>query len=650
MTDLKWRFPHSGHGKQSGLSSGDAETFKKAPYTSFAREILQNSIDARVSDEMPVKVELNEFDVDRSDIPGIDELVAQVERCQKFWAHKDDYKKRYDEILKCLRGTRIHCLRVSDYNTTGLIGVDSAAQEGNKFLALAKGSGVSEKSGNNAGGSKGIGKNAAFLMSKANTVFYSTYANEDINENPGPFYGYMGVAELVSGYVDDEHTGPDDDYTQGGGYFCSDDKNNPIASILDLDSVGQIRQKNSGTDIFIIGFANESGWEKEVINSLLDSFMVSIYRNHLEISINGKQIDSNTLEALVYDNNLIYKSMRSGIVSQYMILSDKEGRVKTFDIETDYGHCDLYVLGMTKEEEGLATHKCAMIRHPLMKIRDQDIGKTFRASAMCIIPEGTLGEALRNIENPQHNNWQLDRIPDLSVRKEFRNILGSIYDQINECVAKALGSDTDTPIDPTGAGEYLPESNEGEYKTNGGDDVKPSEVVNVTPPKSNVVPERNANTPDETGNGLEPVIGSQAGDGDDLVYPSGHNGGDGGEVRPGSETSGKGPGDDVVLQKKKLSGVHYKFMVADKENGKVRIAFVAPSDQEKCYLAISMLDDVNNRTPVEISALRANGNEISCDDKIEYGPFEIKRGQKMILDAEIGVKGYFGSEVKVICK
>ena len=70
----KWRFPASNHGERKGISSGDAETFKKAPYEAFAREILQNSIDARKSDEEPTRVEFSVFEIKTKDIPGFKEL------------------------------------------------------------------------------------------------------------------------------------------------------------------------------------------------------------------------------------------------------------------------------------------------------------------------------------------------------------------------------------------------------------------------------------------------------------------------------------------------------------------------------------------------------------------------------------------------
>ena len=48
--------------------------------------------------------------------------------------------------------------------------------------------------------------------------------------------------------------------------------------------------------------------------------------------------------------------------------------------------------------------------------------------------------------------------------------------------------------------------------------------------------------------------------------------------------------------------------------------------------------------------MKCNGINIKCSDASEYGPFSIKTNQKITLDVETDSNGYFGSEVKVICK
>ncbi len=651
MDELKWRFPAAIHGTQKGISSGDAEAFRKSPYQAFAREILQNSIDARASDEAPTIVEFSSFEVDKDAIPGFNELKAQVRRCKEYYESKDEYVKEYDKVLAAFEKKAIKCLRVSDYNTSGLIGVDSIKMTGNKFIALAKGTGLSEKSGALSGGSKGVGKNAAFLMSKLKTIFYSTNANQDIDGNESPHLGYIGVADLISGWIDDEHKNDGDDYTQGIGYYSPSDLNVAANDLLDLDPSCHRRRNESGTDIYILGFEPESDWKNEIVRSILDSFMAALVRQDLEVYVDDIKIDSTTLSSLVYDENIVTGRLKSGIISQYLLLTNFDDRVKTYDIDTDYGNCVLYILPLKKGEEYLATHKCVMIRHPLMKIKEIAIGSAFQVSAMCIIGEGKIGEMLRRIENPQHIDWEPKRIEDVCLRREYANLLNEITKAIKDNVIECQKVDGDQEIDPNGAGDFLPETESGESSSESNGDDKPQEAVTVSKPKENTIIERNTYAKSESGNGLEPDIGeSENGDGDEVSLPDGENEGDGGDVRPGPNSGNKTEGDNIVLKKAKLAGVRYRVIATDKKNGKLKIVFTAPIDYKTCYLSISMIDDSNSPTPVDITGLSKNGVAIDCIDSKEYGPFEISANQKVILDVSTNTNDYFGSEVKVICK
>ena len=651
MDKLKWRFPAANHGEKKGISSGDAEAFRKFPYQAFAREILQNSIDARFSDEEPTRVEFSSFEIKKEDIPGIDDLEAQVRRCREYFYYKQDYVDVYEKILIALHKDKIKCLRVSDYNTTGLVGVDSSDLEGNKFNALTKGTGLSEKNGSVSGGSKGVGKSAAFLMSKIKAVFYSTNANQDTDGTLSTHLGYMGVSNFISGWIDDQHKKPGDDYTQGTGYFSADDFNNSIHGVLNLDSSCLKREEESGTDIYIIGFEPESDWKNEIICSILDSFMAAIKRNQLSVDIDGQEINAETLGSLVYNSKIISKNMRSGIVSQYLLLTGAGGSVKPYDILTEYDSCELYILPLKKDQEPLATHKCVMIRHPLMKIKEIAIGSTFPVSAMCIIGEGAIGKMLRRIENPQHFDWEPNRIEDPGERKKYKNLLNEITNQIKKYVIECLNVEDEQEIDPNGAGDFLPEVNEEESSSDGNGYDKPQETVTVTKPKENITVEKNANTQQDDGSGLEPDIGeNEDGDEDEVSFPDGENEGNGGDARPGFNSGDETEGDNVIFKRKKLKGVRYRVISTDKKNGKLRIVFIAPIDNKGCYLSISMLDDNNNTTPVEILSLLKNGIFIECQDSKEYGPFEIKSNEKVVLDVSTNTNDYFGSEVKVICK
>lgn len=644
----KWRFPASNHGERKGISSGDTETFKKAPYEAFAREILQNSIDARRSDEEPTRVEFSIFDLKSSEIPGYEDLKASIRRCKEFWSHKEDYVVEFKDRENVLNQPIIKCLRVSDFNTTGLVGVETTEQKRNQFLALTKGTGVSEKTGVVAGGSKGVGKNAAFLMSSINTVFYSTRTCKDINENPGNFTGSIGVADLESGYIDDVVV-ENRDYTQGKGYFSCDDLNNALDNIINLDKNFSDRNSEYGTDIYILGFVEGPNWEKEVINSILNSFMASIFRGELEVSFNGDWITKDTIEDYVYNDSIIMKNNKANVISQYKLLKGEAG-VQVFDIDTDYGTCQLLILPYSKEDDSLATHKCSMIRHPLMKIKDIDLGSSFRVSAMCIIGDDKLGQALRKIENPQHIDWEPKRLKDNAEKKEMQNLLLSIKKQINDKVIECLQLGDTEPLDPNGAGDFLPDEDLGDSNQEASGEMTPAENVSVSPIKENKINEKNANTESDDGQGLEPDIGSPDDSSDgDVEHPSGENDSQGGGAHAGDEHSGEKEGDSIIFKRSKLAGVRYKVMALGK-TGKLRIIFNAPIDYKNCYLNIQLLDDSNNTDKVDIVSMFCNGKSIICTDANEFGPFEIHTNEKIVLDVETNKNGYFASEVKVLCK
>lgn len=644
MSELgKWRFPPSVHGKRRGMSTGDNETFKKSPYKSFAREVLQNSIDAGLKNGKPVKVDFSEFDLNTEKIPGIEDYKVAIKNIIEFWNHKKEYVEEYRTILEAINNKKIHCLKISDYNTTGLLGVRSENIEDNKFIALTQGAGVSEKDGEVTGGSKGIGKNAAFELSLLKMVLYSTITRD--NE-----IGSIGVTELISGYVNDE-TGSKRDYTQGSGYFVSDDYNTPLKSIFHFVPEHE-RNNETGTDIYIIGFVRDEEWEKEVINSILDSFMAAIIRNELEVSFNKIEINSKTIDSIV-QSDIIFNKNRANIISQFKLLNGGDD-IQVFDIETEFGTPKLFVWVVPKSNEDLATHECAMIRYPLMKIRTYPISQSFNVSAVCVIENDNLGKQLLKIENPQHIDWELKRIKDKTLRSAVDRAIKEIRAQINDIVIKCLKLEEDEPIDPYGAGEFLPEDIGGD--TSAKIDKKPndnkSEIITVS--KRKEVSQSEIKSPYYNGDntvGLTPVIGGVNSDEiGDINHPDGHNEQQSGKSTPGDEASGEKEGDSIIYKKMQLTGVRYKPIVVDKKTGHYKIKFISPGDYNNCYLSLFLIDDSNYRIPVEILKLTKDDKSIVCDDKLEFGPFLIKTNENVVLDVMVNEDEYFSSEVKIICK
>ncbi|MDY5983261.1 MAG: hypothetical protein SPJ17_06145, partial [Anaeroplasma sp.] len=345
----------------------------------------------------------------------------------------------------------------------------------------------------------------------------------------------------------------------------------------------------------------------------------------------------------------IFKNNKANVISQYKLLKGETG-VQVFDIDTEYGSCNLLILPYAKEDENLATHKCAMIRHPLMKIKDIDLGASFRVSAMCIINDDSLGKALRKIENPQHIDWEPKRIKNASQRKEMQNVLKDIREQITNAVIECLQLGDTNPLDPNGAGDFLPDEDMGDGKEEKSGDMRPAENVSVSPVKENKTAEKNANKEDECGQGLVPDIGSTDDNTDgDVEHPSGTNDNQGGGSHSGEESSGKTEGESIIFERRKLAGVRYKVIALNK-SGKIRVIFTAPIDFDKCYLNVKLTDDSNKTFNVAINSMTCNGVNVVSKDNNEFGPFAIHTNEKIVLDVETDNNGYFASEVKVVCK
>lgn len=641
---LRWRFPKADGGQIRGCNSGDTELFRKYPYQLFGREILQNSIDVGVSDEEPVRVVFDEFEIDTKDIPGYEDYLKQVELCIKYFEFSQDNKKYCEDIKTFLLKPKTKILRISDFNTSGLRGIERTSLDNNNFLAITKGTGISIKPGVVSAGSKGVGKNAAINLSNIRMVFYATKTIDG-------YEGSLGVSELITGYISEDEANKKGAYTQGSGYFeDSNNEINIIDKVIKFKSDYKDRDENTGTDIYIVGFDGEEGWEREVINSALDSFMATFVYRKLEIEINGTLITRDTLENIV-SSNLIYDKNKANIISQYRLLTGVSG-VHTYDIDTEYGTLDLMILPYGKSEEHLATHCCTMIRHPLMKIKNFDLGKNIQASALCIIRDDTLGKQLRSIENAQHNDWETKRFKDVSVRKEFNAILNYICDEINRYVIECLQLGSDSPLDPYGAGDYLPEDTNGGNGTNDAEQKHQTEKTIISKKKENktkIKPgiQESDNDSDE---GLQPDIGGvdDSEDGN-VLHPTGHNEHQGNTSHPGEDQGKEKEGDSEIFKKASLKVVKYNVVCINKEEGLYKVVFIPLEDKNDCYFRICLLDDTNGKYDLPISSVFYAGDNLEFKENLGYGPFAVKTNLKAELRVKINTKKNFGSGVTILC-
>lgn len=607
-----WRFPGNNYTNENGLDTADLQTFMKDPMSSLAREICQNSIDAKLPEKQTAKLEFHCFEIDRDAIPGRNRLEKEVDSCIDYWKEKDSKvtSEKLERIKEKLSQEKVTCLRISDSNTTGLSGINDT--ENGSFYLLTKGSGVSNKVGTK-GGSKGIGKFATFVTSNVNTVFYST-----LNQNNEE--GYLGISKLCSTRIMNT-----DEKTIGIGYYGGE-KNSAIQEQLELDK--EYKRTASGTDIYIIGFKNETGWKEEIITKVLESFMAAIMFNTLEVNVDGviinKDTISNVVEFYKEKNDIISKS----IVSQFLLLIDTKVITKEIPI-LDYGNVIVKVKPFSSENRDIATNECVMIRSPYMKIKSLKNISPIPFSALCIIEDNALNSILRDIENPEHTDWQVKRIDDITYLNEVKRIKNTLEKNVSNFIKESIITSDNKSTDMDAASQFLPA--QGDDLNIGNDEA---EII-VEKPKiikriKNKVTTRVGNFPDEEGNSYQPEIGTLDSNGQDAVNPNGNNNGGGGEPHNTDDRTGFTDGDDDILTTKQLTGIKYRIICPNKKDGKIIISFNSPYKESYCSINLYYLDSLGTQYIPTIFSANINGKNINIEDNkiekfsLDYGTTKIE--------------------------
>lgn len=603
MTDEKWRSPNNDYGPEVGLDNGDVETFKKEPEEALARETGQNSNDARYNSAF-TRMEYKLFEVDRDVIPGIDELSAMIEACYEYKKELPKEAVPLKRMLDRSRDKKIKCLRISDFHTSGLEGVVSNDCD-KPFYLLTKGSGISYK-GSGAGGSKGIGKYAAFVNSNVNTVFYSTY-NKDEER------GYIGVSKLRSAPI------PDTDglLTQGIAYYSRNDKKEPILEELLLDPDFHREEGNYGTDVYVIGFNTESDWKWLIISKLLESFMVAIKEETLIIDVDDVTVSKDKLPELINDPNLkrvCGKRLYRDIQAQYALLYEDEIIKKTIDLG-DLGQVDVYVKKYDANHSDMATQKCVFVRYPYMKIKMSDTLSKLPFSAMCVIGDNNINALLRDVENPQHTDWEFNRLnDDKPLKKKTRDAERLLRDEIRKFVTEVMLADSSEETDVFGAGEFLPSTENGDVEM----EVKTikNDIVQTTKVRKN----KAANPKKEKANEDDEIFDHQTGDlTDDGDDGKKQNTGGGGGDNPYDDPNDRGEhgtteGDKQILKKVKLGGIKYKNIVVDEKTGRYDFRFTAPHDEADFELELKMCGDASDTYSLDITNAEVDGSPCKIED------------------------------------
>lgn len=613
---MSWLFPRNDGGRDSGFHDAGVETFKGNLDRYLAREMIQNSLDARLEAEKPVHVKFELLSLDRSKIPGMNYLQETFGRCAEYWKDDDKASAFFRHAIWLASQLRISALKISDYNTTGVPGED--ADRTKNWYHLIRCAGSSSKGGGE-GGSFGIGKNAPFAASKLRTVFYSTKTADDS-------VAFQGVSTLVS------HKLPDGSTAQPTG-FLGEEHGESIRSPEHIPIIFQ--RTECGLDIVVLEYPAASEWQNDLTYSVLDNFWPAIDLGDLIVTVGNQIIDRSTLPTLLnafngqedFTAHLFYQAYKSPTHSFTENLSTLR-------------ECNLFLVAGDMD----LPKRVAMVRETGMVIYQRGYLRSLLPFCGVFLCRNDVGNrVLRDMEPPRHDTWD----PDHPERGANKKVEIEYMTFIRDCIKKLVPVDDSKVISIPDLNRFLPDDDETDEESfDGGETPSKSETSErsslpeiITGRKIDLRQgrmqpdsakpegeEEETEAGEGEGSGGGPGKGVNEADGG-----TGSGGGGKGEGKAGAETGSKGG-----VHSKPAVPVHYRTF--SKSDGRGVYSLVVKRQvkgTQPVNLIISIVGD-DQKAPAEISAAHLpDGTEIPILGPGVFGPVMLSENESSRIEVTL---------------
>jgi len=441
-----WRFPvNSENGEKEAFNSHGIEHFQKNSYSHLVRETIQNSLDAKDEDKDKVVVEYKPRIIKTNDIPDVENLRRVFETCANEKVMQDKARSFFRNGLDILSADKINTMLISDYNTTGLLGVETNSDNWRDLTSTDGGSYKPDGSG----GSFGIGKNAPFALSHLHTIFYSTLTSE-INENRG----MMGVSKLSS------HMNSNKEETRGVGYYRNlNDNKSPFK---DLENTLSLFQRSKpGTDILILGVREIDNWKDTMVKEVLQNYFITILNKKLEVMIDDIKINDKTIAKLMKE--MQEKDPKFSGADYYEAYNNQSENCRRKKAEIgDLGHLEISIF-----LDNSPNRKVLMARDQGMTVKYlSHFPAGIYFTGVMTAKGKKLNELLRLSEPPTHDDWNVDYYRGGEFKKaKVKKVIKKINKIIRDFVSELNKENEKDSIDIEGVGDLLGTDSEEKLKT-----------------------------------------------------------------------------------------------------------------------------------------------------------------------------------------
>ncbi len=426
-----WEFASTGGGTEDGINNPMIEHFEGNYNYHLAREIIQNSLDARNDKDKPVKVSYKLTSFSQQEIPGYEKLKDVIKACVDYWKKDEKANQKLHRALDCIVQEEIPVLKISDENTNGLDGSDNDRTK--PWYNLVKSRGSSSKT-LGEGGSFGLGKGAPYAASDMSTVLYSSNSIEDKKSR------FIGIAELVS------HRWEGDTKRGNGTYGYSGQQT--ISNLDDLSKMGDFWRRKPGLDIYILGFKQDCNWVDELIKSILRNFWYAILSEDLIVVVGDREISFSNL---------------TDLMSEYFVGEPYKDYVEPKGNPLYYFDSFMYGTTIEGELESLGKVKfyfkqieerlnyVAMMRKSHMIIYSKSFHFPAPFAGVFICDDKSGNSELRKMEPPTHDKWDPARYPEKGEK-----LMKEIESWIRKCLKELKEKRESEVLEIPDLQKYLP--------------------------------------------------------------------------------------------------------------------------------------------------------------------------------------------------
>jgi hypothetical protein len=432
---IDWSFQRNEDGSSQGWNDPLIAEFKSNRLESLTRETIQNSLDARESDDTPVVVEFKESLVSADRMPNIETLQQVIKLCEKEKKLQNpDMIKELPIAKETAHKQKIPVLSVSDYHTKGMKG---PCLPGEPFYQYLKAVGQSGGDPSRAG-SHGLGKGAPLACSDLRTIFVSTVWPEG-----------KAHKSLVQGRAVLMSFTKDDGIYKSTGYW-GDAKN---YQALEPDQIPEkynwLTRKQVGTTVHIVGWNRLAGenWAKLIIGYAISSFFAAFMRGKLILEIDKFKVDATNVYEMAKNESIMEAMKRNKYLDKledaiyYMRCLGKDDTV--IKEETQLIHLGRTSIRMMVADD--APRKMCLIRNNML-ITDTIPGfwkkipgkfRDFVGVVEVLNADGS--QFIRLMEPPSHNSLSKDWLPTPEDRKKGELVLEKLSDAMKNFVSRHAG-------------------------------------------------------------------------------------------------------------------------------------------------------------------------------------------------------------------